>query len=138
MGFTDANDMIDVAHRIKGDAIIVLFYNRTTRDSVYYSRTKLKGKTTKDLVLTDHGMEQPSKGELIFINKSLSFERRKLMMQVKHRMKEINVYREKDTKYHVGSIGGKVAVMDSDRKLQVIWSLNDLYKLHPTASLYDY
>ena len=60
------------------------------------------------------------------------------MMQVKHRMKELNMYRDKDMKYHVSSLGGKVAVMDTERKLQVIWTLNDLYKLHPNASLYDY
>ena len=42
------------------------------------------------------------------------------MMQVKHRMKELNMYRDKDMKYHVSSLGGKVAVMDTERKLKVI------------------
>ena len=75
----DVKDDIDVVHRIKNGAIIVLFKNRTARNKLYFGRFSLKGKSIEDL-----GLAKPEgqKG-LMWINESLSGRRKKLLADTK-------------------------------------------------------
>ena len=125
---TKAN--IDVAHRLKsGGVIIVRFKSRTDQDAVYKLRSKLKAYTTKDL-----GYQLPIEGNKIFLNESLTFERRKLLGEIHARMKPINRGRDKDSFFKVVTSGGKIRVMDKYRKFHEVWKIDDLFYIHPEAA----
>lgn len=98
----DEND-ISVAHRLPDlknlkDRIIVKFVKRETKDELYYSRSKLVKKSTRDLPSMK---EVQARSNRIFINESLTGYRRKLLGK-------INKYK-KDQRYKfLWTINGKI------------------------------
>ena len=59
LGKPALKDDIDIAHRLFNNRIIVLFKNRTSRNTFYYSKFNLKGKNIKDL---DFALAEGKKG----------------------------------------------------------------------------
>ena len=133
IGFNNADSKIDVAHRIVGDRIIVKFTGRRERDTVYSLRKELKNLTTSSLdtaAFAEH-LDLPTPGNMIFINESLTFKRRKLMGQVNQKMKIRNHGRSKETKFHTFSAGGKIFYMDENRVPKPVSTINDLHTIQP-------
>ena len=73
MGSQNTDSAIDVAHRKMAGSIIARFNTRAQRDEVYEKRFALKDITSIDL-----GFDVPVKGNPIYVNESLTFERSKI------------------------------------------------------------
>ena len=111
--------------------IIAPFKTRTQRDEVYHKRFTLKGITSCDL-----GFRLPAKGNTIFINESLTFERSKLMAEVCRKLKYVNERRYNDSKLRSKSSGGGLRIMKENRVYVAITSLDDFHKIHPATRDY--
>ena len=138
IGFNDADSKIDVAHRIVGDRIIVKFTGRRERDTVYKLRKELKNLTTSSIdtaAFAEH-LDLPTPGNMIFINESLTFKRRKLMGEINQKMKIRNHGRSKETKIHTFSAGGKIFCMDENRVPKPVSNINNLYAIQPGTIQY--
>ena len=70
MGSQNDDSAIDVAHRKMAGSIIAKFNMRSKRDEVYEKRFALK-----DISSIDLGFAVPAKGNPIYVNESLTFER---------------------------------------------------------------
>ena len=82
MGSQNDDSAIDVAHRKMAGSIIARFNTRSQRDEVYKKRFALK-----DISSIDLGLAVPAKGNPIYVNESLTFERSKIMADVRKKLK---------------------------------------------------
>ena len=121
-------DAIDVAHRKMSGAIIAHFRIRIQRDEVFDKRFALKGITSLDL-----GFRLPAKGNIIFINESLTFERSKLMAEVRKKQKIVNEGRDKDNKLRSKSAGRRLRIMKENREYVTITSIDEFHRIHPAT-----
>ena len=81
------------------------FKSRCQRDEVYLKRFNLVGKTSLDL-----GFNLPTNGNLIYLNESLSFDRSKLMKEIRDKLRGMNDGRAKDMRIKAKSSGGVILV----------------------------
>ena len=72
---------IEIAHKIKNGEIIVKFTDRPTRDQLYANRVNLKNKSIKDI-----GFHNKTS---IYLNKSLSFDTKGLLYEVRKKFKTL-------------------------------------------------
>ena len=128
IGSENNADAIDVAHRKISGAIIARFRTRTQRDEVFDKRFALKGITSLDL-----GFRLPAKGNIIFINESLTFERSKLIVEVRRKLKIVNEGRDKDNKLRSKSAGGRLRIMKENREYVTITSIDEFHRIHPAT-----
>ena len=131
IGSENGLNAIDVAHRKMSGAIIARFKTRTQRDEVYDKRFALKGITSLDL-----GFRLPTKGNNIFINESLTFERSKVMADIRRKLKIVNEGRGKDNILRSKSAGGRLRIMKENREYVAVSSLEEFYKYHPSTREY--
>ena len=122
---------IDVAHRKMSGAIIARFKTRTQRDEVFDKRFALKGITSLNL-----GFRLPAKGNKIFINESLNFERSKVMADIRRKFKIVNEGRGKDNILRSESAGGRLCIMKENREYVAGSSLEEFYRYHPSTRDY--
>ena len=115
-------DDIDIAHRLFNNRIIVLFKNRTSRNTFYYSRFNLKGKNIKDL---NFDLAEGKKG-LIWINESLTNKRRKLLSKTKEELKKVGFNIGKEGIGLYTSLGN--IKINANKKVFNISSENDIHK----------
>jgi len=83
---------IDIAHRIKSGAILVLFESRQKREEFYQARFQLKSKTVTDLGLTK---PKGVKGT-IWVNESLTNGRKAILKRFKDKLKASGIGIGKD------------------------------------------
>ena len=131
IGSENGLNAIDVAHRKMSGAIIARFKTRTQRDEVFDKRFALKGITSLDL-----GFRLPTKGNNIFINESLTFERSKVMADIRRKLKIVNEGRGKDNILRSKSAGGRLRIMKENREYVAVSSLEEFYKYHPSTREY--
>ena len=74
---------IEIARRIKNGDIIVKFRDRTSRDTLFRCKDKLKGKSPKDLGFKEE--------RFIDINESLAFDNKKLLFNVRQKCRELGI-----------------------------------------------
>ena len=77
------NNIVQIAHRIKYGDIIAKFQDRLSQELLYKNKEKLKGKTAKDLCSQDEN--------LLFINKSMAFDTKKLLCNIWQKCREIGI-----------------------------------------------
>ena len=131
MGSQNTVSAIDVAHRKMAGSIIARFNTRAQRDEVYEKRFALKDITSIDL-----GFNVPVKGNPIYVNESLTFERSKIMAEIRKKLRLLNEGRDKSTRLKSKSSVGRLLVMKTNREYAPITSLEDFHKLHPTTREY--
>ena len=105
MGSENGVEAVDVAHRKFAGGYIVKFKSRCQRDEVYSKRFNLTGKTSLDL-----GFINPTDGNPIYVNESLSFDRSKLMKEIRDRLKILNVGKNKDNRIKAKTENGVIKV----------------------------
>ena len=112
MGSQNDDSALDVAHRKMAGSIIACFNMRAQRDEVYEKRFALKDVSSIDLEFA-----VPVKGNPIYVNESLTFERSKIMADVRKKLKLLNEGRDKTTRFKSKSSGGRLLVMKTNRIL---------------------
>ena len=110
MGSQNDDSAIDVAHRKMAGSIIARFNTQSQRDEVYEKRFDLKEISSINL-----GFAVPAKGNPIYENESLTFQRSKIMEDVRKKLKLLNEGRDKTTRFKSKSSGGRLLVMKTNR-----------------------
>ena len=128
VGATSSTEALDIAHRKFNGGIIMRFKTRAARDEVYDKRFNLKSVTS-----IDFGFAHPIKGNLIFLNESLSHDRSILMQQIRIKMKLINQERSKEDRFKMHSVNGRVRVMDQQKEWRTVTSTAEFDRLHPSG-----
>ena len=127
IGSENDKTAIDVAHRKMAGGIIARFKSREQRNEVYLKRFNLVGKTSLDL-----GFELPTKGNDIYINESLSFDRSKLMKDIRDKLKILNVGKGKDDRIKAKTQGGVIKVQNRSGLYLPVTSMkqfNTMYRI---------
>ena len=125
-GSENTEGAIDVAHRKIAGGIIARFRSRAARDEVYEKRFNLQNVTSRNL-----GFTLPERGNPIFINESLSFDRAKLLRNVRDKIKLLNDGAPKERKIKYKTVLGTIKVMDAARNYKSVNSMADFIKLYP-------
>ena len=123
-GSESAADTVDVAHRKASGGMIVCFKHRTARDEVYAKRFGLQGKSSRDL-----GFLQPTRGNFIYINESLTFDRSVLMKKVRDCLADENEGKMKDENIKIRTRSGKIKVQDTNKNYKFVNNMDDLENL---------
>ena len=103
MGSENGKECVDVAHRKYAGGIIIKFKSREQRNEVYSKRFNLFGKTSLQL-----GFELPEKGNSLYLNESLSFDRSCLMKDIRDRLKILNIGKTKETRIRAKTDNGVI------------------------------
>ena len=125
VGSENDKSAIDVAHRKAGGGLIVKFKFREQRDEVYSKRFNLQGKTSLDL-----GFELPDKGNDLYLNESLSFDRSKLMKGIRDKLKILNAGKSKETRIKAKTANGVVKVQSRSGDYVPIHSMRHFENLY--------
>ena len=125
IGSENGASAVDVAHRKMSGGIIVKFRSRCQRDEVYLKRFNLVGKTSLDL-----GFNLPTKGNFIYINESLSFDRARLMKEIRDKLRVINNGRAKELRIKSKTSGGVILVQNKSGNFVRISSIRQFNILH--------
>ena len=105
-------DDIDDAHRKYNGGIICKFKHRQNATAALRCSFSLKGKTARDLPgVVIEGM--PSK---LFMNESLTTDRKKTLAQIQHKLKRLNAGRPWQDAIRVRSRSGVVQVQDQEKR----------------------
>ena len=117
---------VDVAHRKYAGGIIIKFKSRDQRNEVYLKRFNLVGKTSLNL-----GFELPEKGNDLYLNESLSFDRSRLMKDIRDRLKILNAGKDKDSRIKAKTSNGVIQVQNSWGKFIKISKMQQFNILYP-------
>ena len=126
MGSENGVECVDVAHRKRAGGIIIKFKTRDQRNEVFLKRFNLVGKTSLDL-----GFKLPSKGNPIYVNESLTFDRSSLMKDIRDRLKIINEGKSKDDRVKAKTSSGVIKVQDRSGDFVPISKFSQFNYLYP-------
>ena len=119
-------DAIDDAHRKMGGGIIARFKSREQRNEVYERRFALNDHTSAELP----GFENVT-SESLYMNESLTFDRSKLMKNVRDKLKILNRGIPKAQWFKSKTEGGFIKVQNVGGNYIKILSMDDFDRLHP-------
>jgi len=126
IGSENGKECVDVAHRKYAGGIIIKFKSREQRNEVYSKRFNLFGKTSREL-----GFDLPEKGNPLYLNESLSFDRSCLMKDIRDRLKILNIGKSKETRIRAKTDNGVIKVQDRAGNYQKISKMIHFNVLYP-------
>ena len=126
IGSENGKDCVDVAHRKFAGGIIIKFKSRCQRNEVFSKRFNLFGKSSRDL-----GFDLPEKGNALYLNESLSFDRSRLMKDIRDRLKLLNIGKSKETRIRAKTDNGVIKVQDRAGNYQKISKMIHFNALYP-------